>query len=330
MADAPAAWKAVGALPESVLPCTRSGGSARSDAPEVLSLNLQVLLPGGSALAAVLPRSWAEQLADLAGDVAARLSNRSRMNLQYNMEQLLGRSAKPEMVRGAFRTYARYYLAMMRLAHRTPVQAVGPLSMHGRAHLQASLRRGRGALVLSAHFGNWDLVGISLARQFGRVCIFAEALRPRSLLRFYTRIRNRHGIHVAVVGSGSRTPIEVLRRNELLALAADRPFGVHRAPVGCGDGTLEVPTGGIRLALRCGAAIHTAVATRADGGFVVEVGPDLSQLDAYSDVAWRARQVAQRFATTLQRHVRRHPDQWCLLYPLLGAEEVATTRQGAA
>jgi len=279
-------------------------------------VNPQHLLPWGSLAAAALPRGWAEAMADLAGDLAWRRAQRTRATAARN-QQLVAGSSTPASVRTAFRSYARYFLGIMRLAHRTPEAALGPVHWVGIERLDRSLERGRGALVLSAHLGHWDLLGIALAQRYRDVCVFVEPLAPRSLFDFYARVRRRHGLVVSPVGAPGRHPLEVLQRNGILGLVADRPFGTRSTAVVCGHGTLHVPTGAIRSALRRGAAVHPAFAVRTRDGFRLRVGEDCaSRTELPADLGTAVAVVAQAYADALQRAVSRDRDQWCLLYPV--------------
>lgn len=293
-------------------------------------MHVQRLLAWGSPVAAWLPRRFAERVADGCGDLAATRRTPAARAAGANLRQLLGRPAEPAHVRGMYRTYARYYLAMMRLAHRPARAAVGHVAWRGAEALEATLARGRGALVLSAHFGNWDLLGMALASRFGAIGVFVESL-PEDLLRFYSRVRRRHGVVPIPAGRPSRLPFELLARNGLLGLAADRAFGTRRERVPCGDGMLWVPSGGIRLALRAGAGIHAAFAVRQEDGFAVHIGNDLRPTSAASLEAGTG-DVARAFARELQGLVRARPEQWCLLRPLQDAEPeaVAAGERGAA
>ena len=278
-------------------------------------MNPQLLLPYGSAPAAALPRRWGEALADLSGDLTWRLAARARRTTASNHALVTGRAASEAQVRGAFRTYARYYLGLMRLAHRDPESALGPCRWEGVEALDRSLERGCGALVLSAHLGNWDLLGIALAQRYGNICVFVEKLRPRALYEFYARVRGRHGVHVAPVGSPGRLPREVLRRNGVLGLVVDRRFGSRAEFVPCGSGLLGMPTGAIRMAIRGGAAVHVGFALREHQGFRLRVGPDVAA-GLPPDPQAAIRSVAGHFAVALRDAVTRNPEQWCLLQPL--------------
>lgn len=292
-------------------------------------MNPQVLLPWCSPLAAALPRRLAEALADGCGGAW-----RSNPQLRSNLESLLGCSPAPSLLRQARRHYARYYLGIMRLAHADLERACGTVALRGEAHLRRTLASGHGALVLSAHFGNWDVAAAALARHFGNLLVFAEAIEHTSLARFYRQVRARHGVEV-VAGERSRLPVRWLRQNRIIGVVADRAFGAPSLRVPFGRTQLEVPAAAIRLALRSGAGIHTVLCVREGTGHVLHIGPDLTPLPHRGPGRQAAparppipaigrdadaRTVACQFAATLTDRIREHPGQWCHLHPLVAQE----------
>lgn len=279
-------------------------------------MNLQKLLPHGSRFAARLPRALAEAAADCAGDLAWLAAPRARRILAANL-RAAGGTATAQATRSAFRTYARYYLSILRLSHLPLADAVGTVRWTGREHLEHSLRAGHGALVLSAHFGNWDVVGAALAECGWEPCVFAERLRPPAAFEFYRAARQRLGMTVVPVGDPGRAPWRTLERNGVLGLVADRPFGNRVEAVPFGDAALCVPTGGIRLALRAGAAVHVVLAVRTRTGFDLQCGPDwAAAARRHPGEASQVRAVAAAFAAHLEANVRAHPGLWCCLAEL--------------
>lgn len=279
-------------------------------------MNPQLLLAYGSPVAAAFPRRWAAACARAAGDIGAALLPHARAVVDANLQQALGAPAPAALRRQVFRSYALYYLEAMRLAQRAPEAAVGAVRLHGEEALAATLARGRGALVLGAHLGNWDVAGAALVRRFGALTTFAEPLRPERLQRFYNGMRQRHGMRVVPLGSRTRLPWAVLRDNGILGLLVDRTYDGRQLAVPFGCGELLVPTAGIRVALQAGAGIHAFFPLRREDGFVVEIGADLAAPAAGAVAAPEVRAVAAAFAAALLAVVRRHPEQWCLLQPV--------------
>lgn len=301
----------------------------RSHSRQEDSVNPQVLLPYGSHAAAALPRAWAEALASAAADWATPLLVGARRAARANLEAALGHEVPERLCREVTRNYARYYLGVMRLAHRDPETAVGPIRLHGAEYVVQTLERRRGAVALGAHVGNWDVSAIAMARRFGALHAVVEPLRPDSVLRFYSRTRSRHGVRVWCAGDSGRMPLRALRANGILGLLIDRPFGKRCEPVHFGRGRMQISSGGIRLALRERAGIHAVFALRRDPGFDVQVSPDLAaDLDA-GDEREHVRTVAQRFATRLHDIVTRHPEQWCLLHPFARGPQAPRRRAAA-
>jgi KDO2-lipid IV(A) lauroyltransferase len=283
-------------------------------------LSLQRFLPRGSRIAATLPRAWCEAMADACGDVAWRTARPARRRLAANLQQTLGRPPEDAYLRGAFRAYARYFTGFMRLAHLPPRHAVGPYRWRDGERLDASLARGRGVLVLTAHLGNWDLVGVALAERCGPITVFAERLRPPGVYDFYARVRARHGVLVLPAGAPTREPGRVWERNGVMAVVADRPAGARAVRVALGAGTLAVPAGAVAWALRSGAAVHGIFAVRDGDAFAVECSTDLSRPETTEGRG--VQEVCGAFADALADVVRRHPDQWCQWHPLDTSEPV--------
>ncbi len=293
-------------------------------------MNPQCLLPAGSRPAASLPLGFTQAVADHVGRAAWFLSRRGRRIAAANATAL-GAVEGPEQSCETFRTYARYYLSMMRLRHRSLADSIGAYDWRHADRLQASLGRGRGALVLSAHFGHWDLVGFAIAARGTDVCVFVEPLEPPLLGEFYRRVRAQHGVRTVPVGDPGRVPIATLRGNGVLALAADRPFGARREAVDAGTARLEIPVGGVRLALRHGAAIHAVFAVRTAAGFELQCSENwAAAARSLPDEATRVRFIATEFAAALQERVCRYPGQWCLFAPLAPAAGAATALGRAA
>jgi len=84
-----------------------------------------------------------------------------------------------------------------------------------------------------------------------------------------------------------------------------------------GAAALCVPTGGIRLALRAGAAVHAVLAVRTRTGFDLQCGPDwAAAARRHAGEAAQVRAVAAAFAAHLLASVRAHPGLWCCLAEL--------------
>ena len=183
----------------------------------------------------------------------------------------------------------------------------------GRKHLDAALAKGKGVLLLSAHLGNFFLVGCRIAIE--GVPTFVLVNQPRDgrvaeLMDDYRRRVRQKTIHARPRHRALRELTEVLRRNQIAIIIADE----YRQGSG-----IEVPLfgkrviarrGAVSLALRTGAAVVPACMVRqADDSLRLVIEPEL-ELARDERNAAAIRENTVRITRWLERTVRSYPEQW--------------------
>ncbi|MDP2172375.1 MAG: lysophospholipid acyltransferase family protein [Candidatus Cloacimonadaceae bacterium] len=97
-------------------------------------------------------------------------------------------------------------------------------SFQGMEYIEAAFAMGRGAILATAHFGNWEA-----ARVFPKFGIPVSVIvkRQRNILfdRFNNAIRGKHGVGVIDMRRGLRDIITCLHKNEMVAILADQNAG---------------------------------------------------------------------------------------------------------
>ena len=116
----------------------------------------------GSALARAIPERAAYGLAHRAGGLWTRLSKKRREVVRRNLMRITGLPSGPEldeMVVEAFRSYARYWFETFRLVREGPEFFLERFICEREDRLDAVVARGKGAIVVVGHLGNWDAAG---------------------------------------------------------------------------------------------------------------------------------------------------------------------------
>ena len=94
--------------------------------------------------------------------------------------------------------------------------------------IKAAITRGRGAVLVTCHFGNWDIGARTLAR-FGCPFNLVMAREANETTADYVRkAREDAGVRVLLSDSsvyGSFNMLRALKRNEVVAMQLDRPLG---------------------------------------------------------------------------------------------------------
>jgi KDO2-lipid IV(A) lauroyltransferase len=137
-------------------------------------------------------------IAHFFGDGAFYFRRNARRAVIANMRQVMGPEA-PErqvrrMAREVFRNAARYYADLLYIP-RMDVKRFyeEQLSIEGMEYLREAERSGRGAIMVTGHFGSPELVVQVLASQGFRVYSLTEPLQPpRSPISPLARSRHGH------------------------------------------------------------------------------------------------------------------------------------------
>lgn len=96
--------------------------------------------------------------------------------------------------------------------------------LEGREHIEAALAQGKGAILATGHFGNWEAARIMPLWDI-KVAVIAKRQRNLCFDRYTNRIRERNGACVIDMKRGLRGIIEHLHRNELVAILTDQNAG---------------------------------------------------------------------------------------------------------
>ena len=190
--------------------------------------------------------------------------------------------------------------------------------------LNALYAEGRGIILVTGHYGNWEAGSVMMARYL-RLPLTIVAMREASpeVNRIRQRIRDLIGVEAIEVRQSFDTPLQIRRalsQNRFVALLVDRHLGRDRVAVrflGRQAWFLRTP---IVMANLTGAPLVPCFIRRIGGGrFAALPGrPVVVPKDVPRDVAIQA--AAQEIADQLAEQVRSHPECWYHFYRYWAAQ----------
>ncbi len=264
-----------------------------------------------------LPWAWIYPLGKRLGTVAFEHSPVKQQVLYHNLATLKSDEEKKSVAQKIFQNYATYYLEILKIGPHSKNWFSQNLKVEGIQHLTKALKLGHGAIVITAHFGNWDLAGFALVLQGFKVAAVAEKLNPPSLFRWFCKIRKAMGMQVIGLDSQTnRRCFAHLKENGVLALVADRDLTKNGLPLPFMGQVVSLPKGPAQLALRSGAAVLPGYLIRqADGTYLGHLNAPLKLTqsnDFENDVTANTRLMSQ----ALEEIIRTDLSQWCMLQPI--------------
>lgn len=279
-----------------------------------------------------VPARVAFATADVVARGAFRGARRSRQRVASNLLRVLGPSSDPDdvlgVVHGAFRSYCRYWVETFRAADMAPADVDARTTTEGLEHLDAALEQGRGAIILLAHHGSWDLAARWAETHGYHLAVVAEIVRPRRLFEKFVRLREQIGLEVVPLRRGedlSGRLAEVLAANHLVGLLSDRDLSGDGLPVRLFGEACRIPHGPVTLARRTGAPVLPVTMRQEPGRrWHLRILPaiEVGGLDVGA--------AAQRIAGGLEAIIRTEPAQWQAFSPVWPADRPRTVTRGAA
>lgn len=270
-----------------------------------------------------LPPVWVARLAEATAERAIWERESVREAILENFSRVLNRPVDDREVAEAGRAmvsrHSRFWIDLLRYSGRTAEETAGLLSERsGDEELLAAHRRGNGAILLTAHVGNFELGGIFL-RQIGLKDNYAVyAPDPSPVIEEH---RERARRNLGVIGIPvTRSPfsflpiIRALKENGIVAMQGDRDVsGTGKEFLFFGEMT-SFPIGPFRIASLSDAPIFPAyvLADADDIHYRSVIDPPIRVAQG-NDAAERDRAIhdaMQSFVTGLEAMIRKHPTQW--------------------
>jgi len=224
--------------------------------------------------------------------------------------------------RKTYQYFGKYLVDFFRYSTASRDEIERRVTVAGLDRLEDALARGRGAILLSAHLGNWELGGLTLALLGHPVTTVYRPFGNPRIDRLFEARRNARGFTAIPIGSAARELAGTLRRGGAVALLGDRDFSAHVHPVPFFGQPASLPRGPAVLAARTRAPIVPAFLVRGvDDHYLLEFEPPIDPA-GNGDVE----HLQARIVEALERTIGAHPHQWFIFDDFWGGAAPADGR----
>lgn len=279
-----------------------------------LGFGFLIVLAG---LARLLPRRWHGAVGRAVGDAAYYLLKRYRRVGLANLQSAFGAEMSSAEIRSLLRQSLRQLgigaVETLLLPHLRPEQLRSMVSLQGLDNLRAGLEKGKGVILLTAHFGNWELMGARICQEGIPLSVIARAQDDPQTDRLVEWIRGRVGMRV-IDRDTLRPALKCLADNEVLGILPDQHAGKAGVFVNFLGRPASTFTGAAALARRTGAAVVPGFDVRSpDGHHTVTFYLPLALHSAPMPTEEEALNTAL-FSQVIEEQIRRHPDHWLWIH----------------
>jgi KDO2-lipid IV(A) lauroyltransferase len=180
------------------------------------------------------------------------------------------------------------------------------VTIEGMEHLQWAKDQGKGIIILTGHYCNWEVLGYTLVKMGLPLTVVARAQASDEMTNLMNSYREKRGVEV-LMGSTTAEALTVLKNNGTLGLLTDleaKEYGYLVDFFGKKASFYATP---VLLSVRSGATVlPTFVERTAQGKLVVRFE---------TPIIWEKgetmKQRIQKYALRYERVYRAKPEFWC-------------------
>ncbi len=266
-----------------------------------------VLLLCVQAVLGILPRKLTLWLGGLFGMLLYHLRierSVAEINIRYTgfwteKEQIL-------IIKKLYKTVGRYGSDFLRPSHNLP-----PYVTHNFEIVDSLFTRGKGIIVLLAHFGNWEMLAAIYGSKISNLSVLAKPMRNRVVESWLSKKRAATGIETIYQHQALRKALSALKRNGMVALLIDQHSaqqGTMAPFLGKQANTIRT-VAGLLLKTDCG-ILPTYAILNEKGSYEIflqttaDLGVSRDNHDAYLD-AYQA-----EHNRIISEWIRQYPEHW--------------------
>ncbi len=215
-----------------------------------------------------------------------------------------------QIARMTYQNFGQTFIEFLRNPVRTKAETLDRVRLHNDHLLREAIKAGNGIILISGHFGNWEMMASVVAALGYPAVVIARPQRNRLVDSMINQFRQSAGIETVPLGFGVRTFLRALGQNKVVALLADQDAhrdGVFVDFLGRPSSTAPGPAA---FVLKTGAQLIFVTSVlrrdgRYDAYFEKIKTDDLSEFNKDN-----IRILTQRHAAKLEEKVRRWPHHW--------------------
>lgn len=175
----------------------------------------------------------------------------------------------------------------------------------------------KGLILLSAHFGNWEYVALSVSAQLKKTFnVVVKSQRNPYVNNWMNNVRTKWENKIIPLGPSIRQIYKELKDKNIVAMVADQRGPLDGIRVDFFGRKISVYPGPAQLALKTGAPIIYGVTVRQkDYAYIADLQEIITDNLNGSDEEMTL-EICQRHAAHLESMIRKNPEQWLWMHKL--------------
>lgn len=265
----------------------------------------------------LLPRPASVAIARFLGELTYSVLRIRRSLVERNLALTFPEKSPQELrrlARAIYRNQAENVIEVLRLPLvRTRADAEALVDIDFGEFLATTKQSGKGGVIVSAHFGNWELLGHCFGLLVTPVTIVVKRLRNPEIDRQINVWRSLGGNTMVYKRKALREGLRTLRNGGIITLLADQSDPEEGFFTDFLGRRTSVFLGPAFLALKTGAPLFVGMNRRIGGG---RYRVELTEIptDDLGATKQDVEELVGRYTRAMEEYIRRYPEEWFWLH----------------
>ncbi len=282
--------------------------------PTVLGLLAYVAIRAAMGVVLLIPLPVACPLGRALGGIGYHLLGRWRKRCLRNLAKAFPAWSPSKRRSLARRNFAHFGQTLIEViqGHKLlqPRSFRRYVRIHNKKALDEAVATGKGVICLTAHIGNWEVLGVASALSGYPLASLYKSLGRPMLDRLAREFRQRHGQRMVRAEGGVRGLLRELSGGGCVGILADqrsRQYDLYVRFLGWPTSVWGLVG---TLALRTNAPVVVAFAVRRGWRFEYDVIVERIDVQNTGNLRQDILRVAQQYMGCVEKYVRRYPEQY--------------------
>jgi KDO2-lipid IV(A) lauroyltransferase len=275
---------------------------------------LYLLYRIGQFISTALPLKICYWIAENISDIKFYFSPKSRSIVFSNMKNVTGKSDKECLIltRKVYRNFGKYLVDFFRIAKLSKATLKQTAFIENPNFIEQMFKEHKSLIGVTAHIGNWELLGIAVSILGFPVEAVALAHKERRINDFFIKQRQRQNLSVIPVSNAAKMCIQSLKKRTMVALLGDRDFSGTYIKVIFFKKLALFPRGPAVLYLKTRSPIIFGFAIRQKDDRYKLIFEKMEDFAPSGNTKEDIKNVTQRIASVIERYVSMDPSQWLI------------------
>ncbi len=218
----------------------------------------------------------------------------------------------------AFSTYKSFLTAFIEILYLPKMSGEklkSAVNCPNKHLIEEKFKEGKGVILLSAHFGNWEYVAASVALQLNLP--FSVVVKPQRnpfVSDWMNKVRTLWNNEIVTLGLSIRKTYQTLKEKKIVAMVADQRGPQESIKINFFGRQVSVHVGPAVLALKTGAPIIYGIPVRQRDFTYETILHEINQDNLPEDNDEKIKVLSQRHTDYLESFIKKYPEQWLWMH----------------